>query len=150
MPSRTGGWAVARKAIFLLLLPLSGAAHATSSAIGDGSSVSANVVYYSSSTSIAKNVSSTHTYTTSSGKSFTLNSIEASASARIKVEVRMDFGAGLVTKFVGFTSDISPTLTISLGKYDVLVGSTKQVSVIITNLNSQAQDVYSTIVGNEQ
>jgi len=48
MLSRTGGWAVIRKAIFILLLPLSGVAHAASSTISpvDGSTVAVRGTVY--------------------------------------------------------------------------------------------------------
>lgn len=100
---------------------------------------------------IAAGASSTHDYTVSALKTFGAARVWASASGKIKVEVQYETAAAsgvFNTKFVGFNSTATPNVDITIvNPFPQVTGA--KVRVIITNLDKAAEDVYSTIEGNE-
>lgn len=107
--------------------------------IADGSP-GTDVCDYNTAAAVAGGASSTHTYTSTGN--FYLTQIEASGSGKMKIEVQVN-GA---TKFVQFNSTANPNMQIDL-KQPLLATTGQTVTVIRTNRENQAQDVYSTIVG---
>jgi hypothetical protein len=95
---------------------------------------------YNTVASVAAGASSTHTYTSTGN--FYLEQIEASGSGKLKIEVQVN-GA---TRFVQFNSTSSPNMSITL-QQPILATTGQTVTVIRTNRDNQAQDVYSTIAG---
>jgi len=89
-----------------------------------------------------------HDYTVTALKTLLLKQVWATASGRIKVEVIIDPSGTPLTKFVGFNSTANPNIEIPF--YDLIeVAAGLVVRVQITNLDNKAQDVYSTLLGNE-
>jgi hypothetical protein len=104
------------------------------------------VVDYNTTSSLAASSSSNHDYTT--GAAAKLYQVLASASGKLKVEVQVETAAAsgtFVTKAVAFNSTAAPNIDLDLRKYVPVVSGAK-IRVIRTNLDKQAQDVYSTIV----
>lgn len=95
---------------------------------------------YDTTASVAGGASDTHTYTSTGN--FYLTQIDASASGKMKIEVRVN----AVTKFIQFNSTSNPNLQIQLSQ-PILATSGQTVTIIRTNRDNQAQDVYSTISG---
>ena len=102
----------------------------------------AEVLDYLTHVALAAGASNTHTYTVPGGETFTLQQVEAAASGKIKVVIQIN-GA---TKVVMFNSSANPNVDY-IFQAPQLVAAAGTVSVIITNLDNQAQDVYSTIEG---
>jgi hypothetical protein len=102
------------------------------------------VLDYKAATVISAGASDTHTYTVTTGKTLTLQQIFASASGKIKVEVKI----GGVTKMVLFNSTSSPNVNYVFANPQA-VASTVAVALIVSNLDKQAMDLYSTIEGVE-
>ena len=98
------------------------------------------VVDYNTAASVAGGASSTHTYTATGN--FNLTQVLASASGKVKIEVQLNG----VTKLVAFNSTSSPNIEVTLTQY-IPVTTGQTVTVIRTNRDNQAQDVYSTILG---
>lgn len=109
--------------------------------------VGTEVVNYNTSAALASAASSNHDLVFASASK--LYQIWASASGKLKIEVQVETGAAtgtFNTRFVGFNSTANPNIDIDLVKYAAIpLGA--RVRVIRTNLDNQAQDVYSTIVG---
>jgi hypothetical protein len=104
---------------------------------------------YATGSAIASGATSTHDYTTASAMKLT--GILASASGKIKVEVKVETAAAsgvFNTKFVAFNSTATPNINV-FPTGDLMVASGAKVRVIITNKDNQSQDVYSTIEGSE-
>jgi len=102
----------------------------------------AEVLDYKTAASIAAGSSDTHTYTVPGGETFTLQQVSASGSGMIKVEIQLNG----VTKVVLFNSTACPNVDY-IFQAPQLVAAAGTVSVIITNRDKQAQDLYSTIEG---
>jgi hypothetical protein len=102
------------------------------------------VQYYQTSASLAPGSSVTLTYTVASGHTFTLEQVYASASGKIKAVVQ-NSGS---TIFVGFNSTANPNINFVLSVPPVIAAA-GTVSVIITNDDLSAFDVYATIEGNQ-
>lgn len=91
-----------------------------------------------------------HDYMVSASKTLVGESVFASGSGRIKVEVKIEGDPDVfATKFVGFNSVANPNVDIPLRKILKQIAA-KKVRITITNLDKQAQDVYSTITGVER
>lgn len=106
---------------------------------------------YNISASLAVNATSNHDYTVTGGKTLHLTQIEASASGKLKIEVQIETAAGsgiFNSKFVQFNSTATPNCSIQLSQFISVVAGAR-VRIIRTNKDNQAQDVYSTISGNE-
>lgn len=97
---------------------------------------------------LAVNGVENHDYTVTVGKTLKMFQILASASGKIKVEVSVDIGAGLVVKATYFNSTATPNVDTTF-KIPFSVAATKQVRIAITNRDNQPMDVYSTVIGVE-
>lgn len=95
---------------------------------------------YDTQASLAAAASDTHTYT--SVGNFYLTQINASASGKMKIVVAVN-GAN---KFVMFNSTANPNLSLKIEE-PILATTGQTVTIVRTNLDNQAQDVYSTITG---
>lgn len=106
---------------------------------------------YSTTAAVAAAATATNTYTVTTGKTLLLTQIEASASGKMKVEVAVETGVATgvyTTKFTQFNSTSIPNTSLQLrAPISVLAGV--RVRVTLTNRDLLAQDLYSTIVGNE-
>jgi hypothetical protein len=94
---------------------------------------------------IAAASSSTHTYTPATA--FVLDNIQASASGRLRVEVKIGPAGLEETKWVDFNSAANPKVFIDASGYTVAAGD----NILVIRQNEEVtkpQDLYSTIVGN--
>lgn len=103
------------------------------------------VADYNTAAAVAAAASSTHTFT-ASGADFELWQIEASASGKCKIEIKVGPAASEVTKAVLFNSTATPNMSFKLEK-PITVADGDNVLVVRTNKDNQAQDLYSTVVG---
>jgi hypothetical protein len=110
----------------------------TSSTPGD------EVLDYATAASVAAGATTTHTYTVTTGKVLTLQQVSASATGKIKVEIKLN----TATKVVKFNSTANTNVDHSFNSPQNLAAATT-VQVVITNLDKQAMDIYSTIEGVE-
>lgn len=92
---------------------------------------------------VAANASDTHTYTPTGSES--LDQIEASASGQLKVELKTGLIGSETTKWVGFTSKGDLKCSFKL-PYPISLALGDDVLVILTNIDNQAMDVYSSIL----
>lgn len=105
---------------------------------------------YKKATALAANASDNHDYTVTALKAFKGTKFWASASGKIKAEVQTaDDGVTFATKYVGFNSTSNPNIDIPMGNAIIPVPAAGKVRIIVTNLDKNAQDVYSTIQGVE-
>lgn len=105
---------------------------------------------FNTASAVAKDATSNHDYTVTAAKTLRLKQIIVAASGAMKVEVQVGPLASLVTKAVVFTSGAKPTESIVFEQpIEVPDTSTGTVRVIRRNDESQAMDVYSTIIGEE-
>lgn len=106
---------------------------------------------YNTAAAIAAAATSNHTYTITSSKTFTLKKVWAAASGKMKIEVQTSpDGAAFTSFWVGFNSTANPCISIDLGLITIATsGVSSAIRVIRTNLDTAAQDVYSTISGTE-
>lgn len=107
---------------------------------------------YDTAAAIVKDATDNHDYSVGSGDTFQLSQILASASGKMKVEIQIGDGAAVevfTTKFVRFNSTANTQADLVLAQPLAVVGTanTTTIRVIRTNLDNQAQDLYSTIVG---
>lgn len=111
-----------------------------------------NVVNYDTQASLAADATDNHDYTVTALKTLVVDEIWASASGKLKIEVRRETAAGsgiFNTVAVGFSSTANPNIRIPFeNKLEVVAGAI--LRIIRTNKDNQAQDVYSTIVGTEE
>lgn len=95
--------------------------------------------------------SDNHDYTVTALKTLHLRQIESSASGKAKMEVKVETAAlsGVFTTYwVQFNSTANPNMHIE-SIDPILVGPGVRVRVTMTNLDNQAQNLYSTISGFE-
>lgn len=114
-------------------------------------SAGAAVNNFNTGSAIAASGVSNHDYTVTSGKTLLLSQVEASASGKAKIEVKVETAASsgvFNTVFVQFNSSAEPNMTITL-KEKISVAEGVKVRVSRTNRENQSQDLYSTICGNE-
>lgn len=104
---------------------------------------------FKNATAIAVSATDNHDYTVTALTTLTLKRIYASASGKAKMEVSIDFGAGLVLQFVQFNSTANPNMEVDLLQLGVTVAAGLVVRVAMTNLDLAAQNLYSTINGTE-
>jgi hypothetical protein len=95
---------------------------------------------YNTVAAVAGGATSTHTYTAVAD--FNLTQIEATGSGKMKIEVQVNGS----TKFVRFNSTANPNMTITLTQ-PAAITSGQTITIIRSNKENQAQDVYSTISG---
>lgn len=128
-----------------LTVDASGALRVT---ITDPSALSTEVRDYNTSASVAVAGSANHDYTVSALKTLKAKRMFVSASGRIKASLILDPSGTPETIVVGFNSTASPLIDIDLeGLVEVAAGIV--VRIVIENLDEDAQDVYSTLFGNE-
>ncbi len=110
--------------------------------ISDASGV--EVVDYQTSAAVAKDASVNHDYTVTATKTLLVAGLWVAGSGKLKVQLLVNG----VVKYVAFNSTANPNIDIPI--YKILKGLTAQVvRVTITNLDNQAQDLYSTLSGLE-
>jgi hypothetical protein len=111
--------------------------------------VSNEVHSYNTASAVASDATSNHDYTVT-GTTFLLKSVKFAASGGGKVEIQTGPVASLATVCVGFIPKDGGICQIDFNPpKEVPVTSTGTVRVIRTNRQGQAQDVYSTIIGND-
>lgn len=104
---------------------------------------------YDTSAAVASDTADNHDYTVT-GTTFLLKSVIAAASGGLKIEVQTGPVASLVTRAVAFIAKEGGHVQLNFDPpIEVPVTSTGTVRVIRTNRQGQAQDVYSTIIGND-
>jgi hypothetical protein len=105
---------------------------------------------YDTAAAVGSGSTDNHDYTITSGKTFLLHEVMAAASGAMKIEVQVGVPGGPTTKAVGFTSMAHPTLQLTFHPaLEQVSTGTEVVRVIRTNREWRAQDLYSTIIGNE-
>lgn len=105
---------------------------------------------YNTTASVAASGSDNHDYSITASTTFRLHKVLASGSGKMKVEVQVGPVAGLATKAVGFSSTSNPNIELTFDPpIEVDDASTGTIRVIRTNREGSAQDVYSTILGQE-
>jgi len=100
---------------------------------------------------VAKDATSDHDYTVTVAKTLKLSQIWASASGKMKIEVKVETAVAsgtFLTKFVGFNSTANTNVNIDI-KENIAVAAGVRVRITKTNLDNQPQDLYSTISGHE-
>jgi hypothetical protein len=116
-----------------------------------GNDPGAEVCDYNTGSAVNPAATSTHDYTVTALTTLIFAQVWASASARMKIQVQTETAAAsdtFITRFVGFNSVASPNIDVKLAN-PVAVVAGARVRVIRTNIDNQAQDVYSTIAGTE-
>lgn len=116
-----------------------------------GSSEGDEVVDYDQAVAVVKDASANHDYTVTALKTLVLDSVECSASGRAKFELQVETGVATgiyETKLVGFNSIADPNVELN-AKKRISVAAGVIVRLVKTNLDNQAQDLYSTILGVE-
>lgn len=110
--------------------------------VSDASGV--EVVDYQTSAAVAKDASVNHDYTVTATKTLLVAGLWVSGSGKLKAQLLVNG----VVKYVGFNSTANPNIDIPI--YKILKGlTTEVVRVTLTNLDNQAQDLYSTLSGLE-
>lgn len=110
---------------------------------------STEVHSYNTASAIAADATSNHDYTVT-GTTFLLKQVKFAVSGGGKVEIQTGPVASLVTTAVGFIPKEGGIVQIDFDPpKEVPVTSTGTVRVIRTNRQGAAQDVYSTIIGND-
>jgi hypothetical protein len=105
------------------------------------------VTDYSKATAVAAGASSTHTYAVASGV-FELRSVLISSTGRAGFEIQYYDGVTAATIAMAFNSTANPNFQIDFPPYLVVGAAGKEIRVVKTNReNSQAQDLYSTVMG---
>ena len=106
---------------------------------------------YATASAVAAGATSNHDYTVTAAKTLLLTQIEASGSGKMKIEVQIESGVAtgvFNTRFVQFSSTAETNMSISL-RAPISVAAGVRVRIIRTNKDNQAQDLYSTICGQE-
>lgn len=106
---------------------------------------------YLTSVAVAAAATVNHDYTVTAATTLKLSQIWAAASGKMKIVVSIETGVatGVFTpKFAGFNSTANPNIELPIGE-NISVAAGVRVRVARTNLDNQAQDLYSTISGHE-
>ena len=114
----------------------------TSATTGD------EVLDFAQASSIAAAASTTHSYAVTATKTLSLQKVAATGSGKIKVQISLGTTGSEVLKVVLFNSTAEPNVEYEFAAPQPL-DDTQSVKVVITNLDKQAQDLYSTIEGFE-
>lgn len=99
-------------------------------------------------TGIAKNASATHTYNNAIGAGAKIRNILLSASGLAKFEIAFGTTSSEVLKYVVFNSTANPNVQLNL-RDPITLPTTDSIVITKTNLDNQAQDLYSTINGED-
>jgi len=130
-------------------IPLSmNAAGALRVTVVDPSVSAAEIDDYNTTAAVAVGGTANHDYTVTALKTLIINRIWASASGRIKVTVTIDPAGTPAVKFVAFNSTANPNIDIPVNG-DIEVAAGTVVRITIENCDEDAQDVYSTLLGDE-
>lgn len=110
---------------------------------------SGDAVYdYKKASSIASDATDDHVYQVTAAKVLTISKVMASASGKIKMELATG-SSGTETEILAmFNSTANPNIIYEFFENQE-VAATDWVVITITNLDNQAQDVYSVIEGEE-
>jgi len=100
----------------------------------------AGIADYNTAAAVAGGGSSTHTYTSTGN--FYLTGVESSGSGKAKIVLSVNG----VTKLTQFNSTSTPNMSAEFKK-PLLVTVGQTVTVVRTNRDNQAQDLYSTVMG---
>ena len=106
---------------------------------------------YLQATAIAAAATDNHDYTVTALKTLKLAKIDCSASGKIKAQIQVETGVAtgiFTTYFTQFNSTANPNLSFDV-KELITVAAGVKVRAAITNLDNQAQNLYSTISGHE-
>ncbi|HXN74886.1 MAG TPA: hypothetical protein VN855_00155 [Candidatus Acidoferrum sp.] len=106
---------------------------------------------FKTASAIAANASDNHDYTVTAAKTLYFDQVIASASGKAKMLIAVETGVAtnvFTSKFVQFNSTAETNMQISLID-TIAVAAGVRVRVTMTNLDKQAQDLYSTICGHE-
>jgi len=114
----------------------------------DPQASNSEVIDHQSSVAVAVGASGNHDYTVGALLTLKIKRVYSSASGRIKVSIIADPTGTPVTALVGFNSTANPNVDMDLeGLNEVPAGTV--IRVQIDNLDEDAQDVYSTLIGYE-
>lgn len=102
---------------------------------------------YNKASAIAADATSAHTY--SPTNNVKVKSLHLSASGLAKFEIAFGTTAGEVEKYVYFNSVSQPSAEYTFPAPITLAGGTDSMVITRTNLENKAQDLYSTINGEE-
>ena len=102
---------------------------------------------YDKASAIASDASSAHTFSPSN--STRVYGLELSASGYCKYEVAFGTTASEVETYVFFTEPSSRSKSVKFEKPISIAGGTESMVITKTNLDNKAQDLYSTINGQE-
>jgi hypothetical protein len=106
---------------------------------------------FSTSAAVAACASIDLEYTVTALKTLKLAQVHASASGKLKAEIKVESAAGsgtFATKFVQFNSTANPNLLCEISEHISVVAGAK-VRVTLTNRDTSPMDVYATICGHE-
>lgn len=106
---------------------------------------------YATGAAVAAAATSNHDYTVTAATTLKLSQIWATASGKMKVVISIETGVAtgiFTTKFVAFNSTANPNIHMPVNE-NITVAAGVKVRVARTNLDNQAQDLYSTISGHE-
>lgn len=106
---------------------------------------------YNTAAAVAAAASSNHDYTVTALKTLQLTQLSAAASGKMKLQIAIEtaVASGVFNnRFVMFNSTATPNLEKVL-REPIAVAAGVRVRLIRTNLDNQAQDLYSTISGHE-
>lgn len=110
------------------------------------------IINPNTSTALAANASASHDYTVTALKTFLGETVWTSGSGKIKTELKVETGVatGVFTTIkVGFNSTANPNIDMAQKKL-LKVAAGVKIRITITNLDNQAQNVYSTLEGIER
>lgn len=110
------------------------------------------IVDYDRASAVASMGNANHDYVVTALKTLVLDSVECSASSKARFELQIEdgVGAGTYTSFaVAFNSTANPNCTLQ-GKRRIKVNAGVTLRIIKTNLDNQAQDLYTTIYAIEK
>lgn len=106
---------------------------------------------YKRAVAIAAGASDNHDYTVTAGKTLYLNQLESSGSGKVKMQVDVETGVAtnvFTTYWSQFNSTATPNMHISV-QNPILVAAGVRVRLVMTNKDTAAEDIYSTISGYE-
>jgi hypothetical protein len=107
---------------------------------------------YKDATAIAASASDNHDYTVTALKTLHLTQLESASSGKAKMQVEIETGVAtnvFTTHWVQFNSTANTNMSIHLAEH-ILVAAGVRVRLVMTNLDKQAEDIYSTISGHEE
>jgi hypothetical protein len=113
--------------------------------------IGSSVNDFKDASSIAASSSDNHDYTVTAGKTLTLDQIESAASGKAKMQVQIETGVAtgvFNAKFTQFNSTATPSMSVKLSD-PIQVAAGVRVRIVMTNLDVNAMDLYSTVSGTE-